>query len=100
MYQRAGALTLDQARNNMREAKLLFDATSSKAFDWEFLRFLKKHAGRSEGLPVIGETRRLDSYKDELVQMIDMVVGAVMAEDRRYYRLIRRKEGGRVIFPP
>jgi hypothetical protein len=32
--------------------------------------------------------------------MIDMVVGAVMAEDRRYYRLIRRKEGGRVVYPP
>jgi Protein of unknown function (DUF3800) len=100
MYQRAGVLTLDQARHNMLEAKLLFDATSSKTFDWEFLRFLKKHAGSYDGLPVIAETQRLDSYKDDLVQMIDMVVGAVMAEDRRYFRLIRHKEKGRIVYPP
>jgi hypothetical protein len=83
----------------MLEAKLVFDATSSKKFDWAFLRFLKKHAGYRENRPVIKETQRLASYKDELIQMIDMVCGAVVAEDRRYQRLIRHKEGGTIVYP-
>ncbi len=100
MYQRAGVLALDQALDSsMLEARLLFDATSSRAFDWEFLRFLKKHAGSDENMPIIQETQRLDSYKDDLIQLIDMVCGAVMAEDPRYRFLIRHREGGRVIYP-
>jgi hypothetical protein len=99
MYQRAGTLALDQALKDMLEAKLVFDATSSKKFDWDFLRFLKKHAGFYERVPVIKETQRLDSYKDDLLQLIDLICGAVMAEDRCYYRLIRSREGGRVVFP-
>lgn len=99
VYQRTGVLALDQALGGMLEAKLVFDATSSRKFDWDFLRFLKKHAGFYEGVPVIKETYRLESYKDDLVQMIDMICGAVMAEDRCYHRLIRNREGGRVDYP-
>jgi hypothetical protein len=100
VYQRAGVLALDQALGGMLEAKLVFDATSSRKFDWEFLRFLKKHAGYYETLPVIKDTQRLDSYKDDLVQLIDVLCGAVMNEDPRYYRLIRHRDGGRGIYPP
>ena len=52
----AGVLAIDQALPNMLEAKLLFDATSGRLFDWEFLRFLTKHAGYYDGLPVIKES--------------------------------------------
>jgi hypothetical protein len=100
MYKRAGMVTIDLAIGSMLEAKLLFDATSSRQFDWELLRALKKHAGYRGGRPVIKETHRLDSYKDDMVQLIDMVCGAVMAEDRQYHRLIRQREAGRVVFPP
>ena len=57
----------------MLEAKLFFDATSSRQFDWELLTFFKKHAGTYEGVPIIKETQRLASYKDDLVQLVDMV---------------------------
>ncbi len=93
-------MALDRALPNMLEARLLFDATSSQRFDWEFLRFLTKHAGSYDGLPVIKETQRLASYKDDLIQMIDMVIGAVKAKDRGYYRLIRGKDEGGVVYPP
>jgi hypothetical protein len=100
MYERAGVMTLDMARADMRETNLVFDATSSRKFDQEFLRKLKKHAGSAEKLPIIKETRRLDSYKDDLVQLIDMICGAIIADDRKYHRIIRHREGGRVVFPP
>jgi hypothetical protein len=100
MYQRAGVMTLDQALDSMLEATLTFDATSSRKVDREFLRFLKKHAGYDERLQVIKEIRRLESYKDDLVQLVDMVCGAVMADDDSYFRLIRHRQGGRVVFPP
>lgn len=87
-------------RNTGERSWRLFDATGSRQFDWEFLRALKKHAGHRGKRPVIKETQRLDSYKDDMVQLIDMVCGAVMAEDRQYHRLIRRREAGRVVFPP
>ena len=84
----------------MLEAKLLFDATSGRLFDWAFLRFLTKHAGYYDGLPIIKESLRLDSYKDDLVQLIDMVIGAVRANDRSYHRLVRGRDGGSVEYPP
>jgi hypothetical protein len=99
MYRDAGVRTLDQALSNMLDAKLIFDATSSRQFDWDFLRFLKQHAGYYDEVPIIRETQRLDSYKDDLVQLIDMVCGAVMCDDRRYHRLIRHREGGRILLP-
>src|SRR5260370_22060164 len=50
MYQRAGIMALDMALAEMLEAKLVFDATSSRRFDWEVLRLLKKNAGDCEKL--------------------------------------------------
>ncbi len=84
----------------MREAKLRFDATSSRKFDWEFLRMLRKHAGYRDQVPVIEETQRLESYKDDLVQLIDMVCGAVLSEEKRYTRPIAQRVAGRIVYPP
>lgn len=100
LVHRAGVLTLDLAAPQMREAKLLFDATSSRKFDWEFLRMLRKHAGYRDQVPVIKETQRLESYKDDLVQMIDMVCGAMLSEEKRYTRHIAQRVAGSVIYPP
>jgi len=41
----------------------------------EALRFLKKHASYLGNRPVIKETQRLESYKDELSQMFDDGIG-------------------------
>ena len=101
MYQRASVLALDQAKSNLLEAKLVFDATSSRQFDWKLLRFLKKHAGYYEGLPVIKETQRLASYKDDLIQLVDIVCGAFMGRHTEpdHYKLIRHRNGGGILFP-
>ena len=99
MYQRAGILALDQALDELSEAKLLFAATSGRQFDWKFLRFLKKHAGYRDDVQVIKDTHRMEPYKDDLIQLIDMVCGAVLYKDPGYYRLIRHRDGGRVVFP-
>ena len=99
MYERAASMALDLARDELLEAKLLFDATSSRAFDWELLRTLKKHVGLYEEVPVIKETRRLDSHKDDLIQLVDMVCGAAMCDDDCYQRLIRHRKGRCLVFP-
>lgn len=99
MYQQAAVMALNPALPHMLEAKLVFDATSSKKFNQDLLRFLKKHAGYYEGQPIITATQAVDSRKHNLIQMVDVVCGAVMAEDRRYQRLIRSKEGKVVNYP-
>jgi len=99
MYQRAGILTLDQALEECLEAKLLFDATSGEKFDREFLRILKKHAGYADKVPRIKETQRLKSHTDDLIQIVDMVCGAIRAEKSDYRELIAAREGGIRVYP-
>lgn len=99
MYERAAFMAIDLVRDELLEAKLLFDATSSRTFDWDLLRTLKKHVGLFEGLPGIKETKRMDSYKDDLIQMVDMVCGAAMCDDECYGRIIRHRRGRCVVFP-
>jgi Protein of unknown function (DUF3800) len=99
MYETAATMAIDLVRDELLEAKLVFDATSSRTFDWGLLRKLKKHVGTYEGLPVIKETRRFDSHKDDLIQLVDMVCGAAMCEEDDYRRIIRHKKWGRAAFP-
>jgi hypothetical protein len=98
VYQQAAVMAIDLVLDPVLEAKLAFDSTSSRTFDWELLRFLTKHAGFYEGLPVIKETKRLDSAKDDLIQLVDKVCGAVACEDDCYRRTIRHREGASVGF--
>jgi hypothetical protein len=99
MYERAAVMAIDLARDDLLEAKLHFDATSSRSFDWALLRTLKGHVGLYEGVPVIKQTKRLDSHKDDLIQLVDMVCGAATCEDDCYRRILRQKKWGRVVFP-
>src|SRR5205085_63106 len=96
---RAGIMTLDLALAHMLETTLMFAATSGKQFDMVFLRVLKKHAGFREKVPVIKVAQRLEPYKDDIVQMADMICGAVCNDDPQYFKLISQRQGGRVIYP-
>jgi hypothetical protein len=100
VYQRAGVMALDQVLNDLLEAKLLFDATSGEKFDKDFLRFLKKHAGYHEKLRRIKDAQRVKSHAEELIQIVDMVCGALASDDPDYLDLIRHREGGVRVYPP
>jgi hypothetical protein len=100
VYQRAGVMALDQFLNEVLEAKLLFDATSGEKFDKELLRFLKKHAGYSGKVQRIKETQRVKSHAEDLIQIVDMVCGALASGRSEYLDLIRHREGGVRVYPP
>ena len=63
MYQRAGVLALDQALEDMLEAKLIFDATSSRQFGvGNSCVFSQKAAPAiTRGCSIIKEVQRMDS---------------------------------------
>ncbi len=100
VYQRAGVMTIDQVLEELLEAKLLFDATSSEKFDKDFLRFLKKHAGYHEKVQRIKNPQRLKSHTEDLIQIVDMVCGALSADNPKYLKLIKHREGGVRVYPP
>ena len=100
VYQRAGVMTIDQCLDELLGAKLLFDATSGEKFDKEFLRFLKKQAGYHEKVQRIKQTQRLKSHTEDLIQIVDMVCGALSAENPKYLELIKHRQGGVRVFPP
>jgi hypothetical protein len=100
VYQRAGVMTIDQFLDDLLEAKLLFDATSSEKFDKELLRFLKKHAGYHQKVQRIKDIQRVKSHAEDLIQIMDMVCGALALGDSDYLDLIRHREGGVRVYPP
>jgi hypothetical protein len=93
-------MTIDLCLGELLSAKLLFDATSSEKFDKDFLRFLKKHAGYHEKVQRIKQTQRLKSHTEDLIQVVDMVCGALSADNPAFLELIKHREGGVRLFPP
>jgi hypothetical protein len=90
--ERAAQLVLELARPKLLNAKVLIDKSADRAFNQAFAKYLKKHAGQKEGQPAIREAKSQSSHKHNLLQVADMVCGAVARtyreekKDRMVYR--------------
>ncbi len=73
---------------------------SAEKFDKDFLRFLKKHAGYHNKVPRIKAPQRVKSHTEDLIQIVDMVCGALSADGPNYRKLIKEREGGVRTYPP
>jgi hypothetical protein len=104
-YQEAARLALEAAKPYLLDAKVLIDRSNDRTFDQELAKYLKKHAGTREGKPVVREVRSERSDKHNLIQIADMVCGAVARSyhDEKasgsYRRLIQAREVSAEIWP-
>ncbi len=78
LYQHAARMTLDAIKAHLFGARVFIDKSGDKKFDKEICSFLKKHAGLHETKPRIVAASSYDSKKHNLVQLVDMVCGAVV----------------------
>ncbi len=91
-FQRALDLMLEQLiRPHLVGAKLLIDGTTDRKFNKELEVYLRRHVGfTDDGKKRLEEVKCLDSKKHELIQLADMVCGAVA----RLYRPERHEPAG------
>lgn len=99
LVQKAALLTLEVIKPYLVDARVFIDKSSDKKFDKELCSYLKKQAGLVEGQPRIKLATRYDSEKHNLIQMVDMVCGAVVRcykagdeADDSYHQLIEPRK--------
>jgi hypothetical protein len=91
-FQRALDLMLaDVLRPNLVEAKLLMDGCEDKKFNKQLEVYVRRKVGFTEGKQRrLEDVKCVDSRKHDLIQMADMVCGAVA----RIYREDRKEPAG------
>ena len=85
-----------RAQGRVKNASLFVDRTAqSKAFIQKFNRYLKKKLNTDMN-KLIGEIRHKDSKSNNLLQLADMVCGAIYRKynkkDDSFYKMIKKRE--------
>jgi hypothetical protein len=99
LFHHAARMSLDAIKAHLVGARVFIDKSGDKRFDREICSFLKKHAGLHEKKPRIAAASAYDSKKHNLVQLVDMVCGAVVrcyregeAADSSFREIIKSRE--------
>ena len=107
LYKSACNYLFSNSKDHLRDAHVVVDGSGGKMFKKQFCTYLRKRA--NEHVP--GETRLIrkvqmeDSAKNSLIQLADMVCGAVARsfsekkDAQNYRRIIRRKETSIQLWP-
>jgi hypothetical protein len=81
-YQFAVSIVCDNARTLLREAKVVIDKNSDRAFRQQLEKHLKREMTDSSGNCLIRKVAMEHSHSNNLVQLSDMVCGAVTGHYR------------------
>jgi len=105
-YKYACKLVCNNAKNYLKEAKVIIDGSGSRNFKRQLATYLKANTNDESVIyKRIRDVRMQAAHKSNLLQLADMVAGAVARSykdkpDRDLYRqLIRRKEVGVQLWP-
>ncbi len=105
-YKYACKLVCLNARESLENSIVVIDGSGSREFRQQIQSYLKKSLNNQEDdLPKIKKVKITDSLKNNLLQLADMVCGAVARSyteksDRNIYREILRKKERNVQFWP
>lgn len=97
-YKYACGLILENAKSRLSNAIIVVDENGSKNFKSELKRYLVRRLKDDSGKCFIKKVRTQDSSKNNLLQLADMVVGAVARsfsgkkDSPDYRRLIAHRE--------
>jgi hypothetical protein len=106
LYKLSIRYTFTNAEPLLDNAVVVIDRTGSRDFVRQLDKYLRRRINLKEGPPLIRKVRSQSSHSHNLIQMADMVCGAVArslrAEKRDhpvYRELIRRREFGVQLWP-
>ena len=98
LYKYACALLLEDAKRRLSNASVVVDENGTKNLGRELRSYLVRHLKDESGKCFIKTLRTENSTKNNLLQLADMVVGAVARfysdkkDSREYRRLIQHRE--------
>jgi len=105
LYNYACGLIFEQAKPLLTNAVVVIDESGSKNFKSELKRYLVRRLKDDSGKCFIKKVRTQDSRKNNLVQLADMIVGAVARsfsakkDSREYRSLIAHREMNVEVWP-
>jgi hypothetical protein len=97
-YKYACSLVVKNAKANLVEATVVIDGSGTKDFRLQLGKYLKNRINDPGAVQCIRKVKVADSHRNNLLQLADMVCGAVARsyrdkKDRRLYRdIIRQRE--------
>ena len=105
-YKYACKLVCNNAKNYLKEAKVIIDGSGSRAFKRQLATYLKKHSNDSS-VPYrrIKDVRMEPAHKRNLLQLADMVAGSVarsykVKKNRKRFRgILKDKETDVQLWP-
>lgn len=96
---RAFELVFDETKSFLQNAKIAIDGSGSREFRRETQSLLKKYMNEDSGTKRIKKVVIEDSKKNDLIQLADMVCGAIAREikgkpdGKRYLGVLNRQNG-------
>lgn len=89
-------LTFENAKPHLEDAIVVFDGSGAKEFRQQFASYLKRRINPTGGIRHIKKVKIQDSQTNNLIQLADMVCGAVARSithgDDQYRKVIRMRE--------
>ena len=86
---------LKRGKDDIRNAKVWVDGIGDRGFRRQFATYLRRELRSSGRVPAYADIRFVDSKANVLIQMADMIAGAVLRkyakEDDAYYKIIKVK---------
>ena len=103
-YKYASGLVFENAKEILTEATVIIDGSGSREFQRQLQTYLKRRIN-DPGQRAIGKVKVQDSYRNNLVQLVEMVAGAIhrsfgSKQDATLYRGIASHREMRVQFWP
>lgn len=96
MYTKTITWLFENAAPTLREATVILDAHGNREFTAQISQFLQIVIRRSDGHRPIAEVRSVASHSDNLVQLADMIAGAVrhcynhaQPDCAQYWRMVK-----------
>lgn len=104
-YKYTTRLILENAKPYLVKAIVIFDGNGSREFRQQLKTYLKRTVNTSSGIEYIKDVKVQDSRRNNLIQMADMVCGALGMKLKkkpgadRFYRIISHREISWPIWP-
>lgn len=105
-YNLVCGLVFDTAKDFLVEASIVIDSTGSKEFKQQLEKYLRQRMNEPNGRRRIKQIRMKPSHTDNLLQLADMVCGAIVRacyEDlrttSRFRRIIQHREVSVLVWP-
>jgi hypothetical protein len=98
-YKNTSSLVFENAKPYLRNAKVVIDKCGSKTFRGQLAKYLKRKINEDISNLLIKRVKMEDSHKNNLLQLADMITGAIFRsyrtekqDSKEYRKIIKHRE--------